>query len=590
MLSELNHWKKNWHLMEGFFTSNEIDAIRDKLEKIRVDHVVYCSFENRFAKCGGLAAVTTRILPYFDKLENIKKVILITPFYPLISDIQKLEKTGITFDVSFNNSPTRVELLKYCDNESRKTGGRTIEEFYIYAPGFFNANNRFKDPYIYFERLPGESQIDFLKKNESAQRYNALFFAKAVPAAAKAVGLTENIVFHLQEWQTTLVSLTAKIAMIEGNLKSCASVQTMHNTFDSYVPPEELRLILDENYFNRYLYFARNQFHTALQLGLQLVDGPISVVSDHYAVEITSDIIQTGYFASHLQGIFRYNGVYGINNGMFEPFPPDYEPGKTHSLIEVKQIKEEKRKNLLSVLDNCSPDGKFGELTFEGKSIKSLPPDIPIYMMNGRLDPVQKGFDILLRAVEKFKEDEIKVILTPMPVEQSDLDFFRDIAGRCRGNLVVFPTRISKEQFDVMKMGSTYGVMPSIYEPFGAAIEYMVNGTVTIGRETGGLKNQVTHGVDGFLYRESVESYKLDNIKDFMENFTCVEKRGSNLWVKGMVEQLYNIMKHGTWLFRENPGVYYTMVLKGFEKALKFRWELSAQKYMEMFENVCVFS
>jgi len=36
-------------------------------------------------------------------------------------------------------------------------------------------------------------------------------------------------------------------------------------------------------------------------------------------------------------------------------------------------------------------------------------------------------------------------------------------------------------------IGATFGVMPSIYEPFGSAVEYMANGTVNIGRATGDL-------------------------------------------------------------------------------------------------------
>jgi glycogen synthase len=95
----------------------------------------------------------------------------------------------------------------------------------------------------------------------------------------------------------------------------------------------------------------------------------------------------------------------------------------------------------------------------------------------------------LLRAVEKFQEDEIKVILAPKPVRDSGLDYFYEASCKCRGNITVFPIHLEKG-FQELQMGSTFGLMPSIYEPFGSAIEYLVNGTPAIFHDTGGLKSQ----------------------------------------------------------------------------------------------------
>jgi len=238
MTINLSKWKKDWSLMDTFFTYDEINTIKKKLQNLEIEYVVFCSFESRFARSGGLAAVTTRILPYLKKRKQVKKVILMTPYYPHIIEENQLIPGGIKpFEVIFNGKLVKVDLYKYISNGSSPNNVE-IEEFYLKAEGFFEANNKINDPYGYF-------QYNSLR-NDSAIRENALFFCKTVPYAVKAIGITENIVFHLQEWQTTLITLSAKKAMIDGTLLSCGTVQTMHNPFDSWIPRGMLKKMLGE--------------------------------------------------------------------------------------------------------------------------------------------------------------------------------------------------------------------------------------------------------------------------------------------------------------------------------------------------------
>ena len=65
-----------------------------------------------------------------------------------------------------------------------------------------------------------------------------------------------------------------------------------------------------------------------------------------------------------------------------------------------------------------------------------------------------------------------------------------------------------------LQSGSTFGVMPSIYEPFGSAIEFLTRGTPVVARKTGGLVNQVTNGTNKLMYRESRTNYNKENIDD----------------------------------------------------------------------------
>jgi glycogen synthase len=573
MTLNLKKWKRNWTLMSVFFNGDEIAFITEKLKNLKIKNVVFCSFENRFAKSGGLAAVTTNILPYLKEINNIPVVILMTPFYPAIIDRAKLVSTGKVFNVPFNQKIIQAEILEYTLNYDKPIKG-SLKEYYIKADGFFQARNKLRDPYIYHEN---EAQ------NNITLSYNAIFFCKAVPFALKALGIRKDIIFHLHEWQTSLIALTAKEAMLNGTLESCGTVQTMHNSYDSSIPRELLTTLVDKSRSQKITRLSGER-PSVYQIGLQLVDAPITTVSEHFSIELTSDIIQTEYFAPHLQDILSTSNIYGINNGMFVDFSPKFPKKENHTIEEIRNIKMRNRKALLRVLSGYKPAERFGDLTYRRRTISKLPDNIPIVVMSGRLDPVQKGYYVLLRAIENFAEDEIKVIFTPIPMKRSDLDYFYEIACKCRGNVTVFPLRMEKGYHE-LQTGATFGVMPSIYEPFGAAVEYMANGTVNIGRATGGLVDQIDQNC-GFLYKEEAVFYTVENIRAFVGAGDNIQIRKTNPWAQSMADNLYEVLRKATDIYQNHPEKYYQMILNGFKKVRKFNWETSAEKYHQVYEMV----
>ncbi len=569
MLANLNSWKKNWSLMRTFFTGEEIADVARRLKELTINTVVFCSFESRFARSGGLAAVTTNILPYLKEINKIPSVILITPFYSKVMDETRLQSTSLSFSTTFNKKNIDVEIFEYTWNYEHPVKG-TLKEYYLRADGFFEVHNKLNDPYMY-DSLDGEH-------NAAIQSDNSLFFCKAVPLALNALGIKKDIVFHLNEWQTALISLTAKEAMLNGTLQSCGTVQTMHNSYDSGIPWNALSNLLNGS---RRKKIAVSVDLSAYQIGLQLVDAPVTTVSEHFSDELTSDILQTGHYAPHLQNIMKADGISGVNNGMFINLSPEFPKAEKHTPDEIRKIKLTVRKALLRILRTYRPPERFGELTYKGKTISRLPDNIPILVMSGRLDPVQKGYDILLRAVEKFSEDEIKVVVTPMAVNPADLDYFYEIACKCRGNITVFPVRLEKGYHE-LQTGATFGIMPSIYEPFGAAVEYMASGTVNIGRATGGLVDQIDNSC-GFLYKEAAIFYTGENIRDFVNSSRIIQSRKINPWVQSMADSLYEVIKKAADVYQNHPDEYYQMILNGFKKVRQFSWETSAKKYYEIY-------
>lgn len=576
---QLDSWRRDWRLMSVFFDGSEISAITERLRNLRISNLVFCSFESRFARSGGLASVTMNILPYLKEVNNIPTVILMTPYYPNIMEGRKqettaLRSTGKKFSVPFMNRNVPAELYEYTFQYKRPAKG-SIREYYLRAEGFFETSRSVKDPYLYYEDNADENNVRLTS--------NALFFCRAVPYALRALDMTEDIVFHLHEWQTALVSLTAKEAMMNGTLTSCGTVQTMHNSYDASLSWEYLSRILDRERRAKIAGFPGYGI-SAYQVGLQLVDGPVTTVSEHFATELTEDPVQTEHYAPHLQNILRTNRVFGVNNGMFTDFSPEFPRQELHTIDEVRAIKKKNRAALLGILSRYRPKERFGELTYRRKTIVKLPDHVPIVVMSGRLDPTQKGFFVLLRAAERFAEDEIKVILTPMPVRSSDLDYFYEVACKCRGNVTVFSERMVKG-FHELQTGSTFGIMPSIYEPFGAAVEYMTSGTVNIGRATGGLVDQIDREC-GFLFKEEAVFHTPENITDFIRSTEIMQMKKLNVWAQSMSDNLYEVLRRATDIYQRRPEVYYQMIINGFSQAKQFSWTSSATKYYQVYDKI----
>src|SRR5262249_22447408 len=120
--------------------------------------------------------------------------------------------------------------------------------------------------------------------------------------------------------------------------------------------------------------------------------------------------------------------------------------------------------------------------------------EAPWFVMAGRDDPRQKGYDVLARAAEMFleKRGQARFLFFPVPGDEGrpGLAFLRKLADRFAHSVLVFPF-LFREGFLGALRGAAYGVMPSLYEPFGMANEFYLNGTVGIGRATGGIIQQI---------------------------------------------------------------------------------------------------
>ncbi|MDO5577438.1 MAG: glycogen/starch synthase, partial [Fibrobacter sp.] len=473
-----------WVLMRrsfhDLFNQDEIDFINKAESSFDIDKrtIAYLSFENRFASLGGLAAVS-RFLPV--KLNDSgESVIFITPLHSNRDTKDALEK-GILEkcfgDLVFSLCNTKLTVSCYSDTES------AIPSYFLQINGRFFAG---ENPYEYDD--PDQLLLD------------SLSFCAAIPYVLKKLGYTSNLILHANDWETASIAISSKLAIVNKVLKQARTILTLHNSFDRGISAAQ-----------KLIFFGGElPGDTILQCSIPFLNGPLTTVSSYFAHELRHDPLQIGIFTDHLQGEFSRNPPIGIENGLFGnykvPFTKeimdDAKAGKFDSLIKEKN---DRKIECLSRLDLHNDKRVVGKIVLDK-------PDTPVFFMSGRLDIMQKGFDVIFYAFKKLPPGSAKLIFCPSS-GNNDIKFFKQIAQDCNGDIVICPFRVPETDYKMFLKGASYLIMPSFYEPFGAATEGYIHGTPVLARGTGGLWTQV----NSIIQNNIPEYYKLLKIKS--ENY-----------------------------------------------------------------------
>jgi glycogen synthase len=175
---------------------------------------------------------------------------------------------------------------------------------------------------------------------------------------------------------------------------------------------------------------------------------------------------------------------------------------------------------------------------------------------------------------------------------------------------------IFREGYLAALEGAAFGVMASLYEPFGGANEFYLHGTLGIARATGGLIEQIVplraaacyssavheravrwHGYSscptGLLYRETdaagtVAAWHALNRGGYDEsgqlpNMNRVEFRARNPLFVAMANELQLAIAEGVHLWRTSPDDYAQMLFAGIDHIHRtFSWRRAAQEYVRV--------
>lgn len=448
--------------------------------------IVITSWENQFAVAGGVRAVTQE---YAKHLISVgRKALVVTPLHTGLGRLPGEMANISTFDFEFERVTRHVNLFQAEWDQ--------VRWIYVSCDSFFTAEGGRdqSNPYLY----EYDAQEEARGNGSPRLVRDCLFFAAVMPGVLAALDLTTNLVLHLQDWETSAVALTIKDAVERKEISGAVSALALHNPYDARMNPPGLETDGWELISKRDI---PNEVPTFLGRLLPLIDAPPTTVSREFAVDLTSDPLQTQHLADHLQTHFKRRGITGVDNGPFGSFTPPF----TDSAIGNAQadmpdaILEEKqrlRHTMVEAVCDYRPEERWGDIDFD-----SLAPDkstAPVFMCVGRLDQGQKGYDVLARAIEFLLSENFDgyFILTPIVgnAPQPYVDDLEELAGRknSKGRVVVYPIRMERGYAEI-QAGSSFSLWPSMYEPFGGVSEFLLKGTPIIARSTGGLRQQIVN-------------------------------------------------------------------------------------------------
>ena len=540
-------------------------------------NVAFVSYETPYAPCGGIASVMGR-LPAQVQAASGSPTVVITPFHHRIEKTASLKRTHeATVGVPFEGRTVSVNVFRYDDKVT----------WYFLLPE--------DEQFFAGTRHPYDVPAGTLLRD-------ALFFGAAVPKVLHVIGPGKRWNLMLQDWEAATVALA-----LADQPGTHHSFLTLHNSYDTGVRIDDLSRVG----INPYACPGQS----LLQRAIPLCESPVLTVSDQFALDLTNDTLQTQVLAAHLQALLR-GRVAGIDNGPFVDLAVNVdvlgEEGRRR--IEPLQAwKAEHRTAFLKALDLFrSTDEKpvWGEATKFGRD------NAPWFVMAGRDDPRQKGYDVAAAAAAQFLDrgGNGRFLFFPIPGDEGrdGLQFLRRLAEQLPEHVLAFPF-IFREGFLSALRGATFGVMPSLYEPFGMANEFYLNGTVGIGRATGGIIQQIVplraagcfggstqsraiywHAPSvqptGLLFHEAddLPSETLDwsgiNAGKYATGDLHpdrVEERNRYPLFQSLVRELRVALEDAAVIARERPHLYFRMLAAGISHIQQsFSWDRAANEYV----------
>jgi hypothetical protein len=329
-------------------------------------------------------------------------------------------------------------------------------------------------------------------------RRDALFFGAAVARALRELAPGGGWTLLMQDWQAAAAALALAGPNRPPGLRLFL---TLHNCYDSGpVTPEDLQAV---GIHSGDVPAAPTR-STVLGRAIPLLDKPLFTVSEQFARDFTEDIFQARVMADHLQDELRAPAVAGVNNGPFTSLAVPEKPGlaeaRQRNYEPLREWKSRRKAACTAALERFVPDEAqrpaWGRITRFVEMARSRA-ELPWFVLAGRDDPRQKGYDVAAEAIRLFlakpgNEARAQFLFFPIPGDEGreGLLFLRGLAQVFPANILVLPF-IFQEGYLAALQGAAFGVMPSFYEPFGMANEFYLNGAVGIGRATGGLLQQI---------------------------------------------------------------------------------------------------
>jgi glycogen synthase len=553
--------------------------------------LAFVTYETPYAPCGGIAAVMKR-LPGCVRAASGLPTVVLTPYHHRIKKTTSLNLDPVgSVTIPFDSSEIAVNIYR---REGRLS-------WYFLRP----EDERF------FAGVRHPFDVGQTQEQIAANLLrDSLLFGAAVARSLPVIDPEAHWTLMMQDWEAATTTLAL------ANQRSAHRLfLTLHNSYDSGAARDDqlLRVGINPSHCPGP---PGSREATVLERALLLTEQPVFTVSEQFALDLTEDTFQAEVMAPHLRETLTPRLV-GVNNGLFADLAISDDvvvEAARGNLAPLRDWKAAKKDQALRALREIVPSE---DQPVWGNLSKFKIDNAPWFVLAGRDDPRQKGYDVSASAIAKFLEQsgDARFLFFPIPGDEglAGLNFLEKLAQKFPESVLVLPF-LFKEGFFAALQGAAYGIMPSLYEPFGMANEFYLNGTVGIGRATGGILQQIVplraassfsravrvraarwHTTSaqptGILYRErdglesAVRDWRGINAAAYDKQGGYpdrVEQREHDFALfRSMANELRIGIVDAVRLYQEKPELYYQMLTEGIDYIQRsFSWERAAQEYV----------
>lgn len=554
--------------------------------------IAFITYETPFAPGGGIAAVMAHLPVALQSVSRIPTYI-ISPFHINIPKTITSEPEMVnmaTIKVPFDQQTYDVDIL-HLDQDIEWIFLKPLQKPPT-GPVFFAGQ---RHPYNVAQV---SNQIGSILLRDS------LFFGKAVALALPVISPESHWTLLLQDWEASATCLALNRSHIRETFYS--PYLTLHNSYDSGIQIKDF-IKIGANPDN----FPGD---TVLQCSLPIVNNPVFTVSEQFALDLSTEILQSEIMIPHLVSDLSPR-LLGVNNGIFTDLTvPDkvLSAAQRENYTPIRNWKIRNREFAFQALDGITPSD---ETPIWGDLERFARDDSPWFVMAGRDDSRQKGYELACDAIAQFlsMDWQARFLFFPIPGDEglAGIQFIQKLANRFPESVLGFPFLMREGYFTVMQ-GANFGIMPSYYEPFGMANEFYLKGVACIGRATGGIIQQIipyrdvpsftpsvrkrvdrwhnsTTPPTGLLFRErdeipsALDDWKAINAAEYQfsgGNSDRLEQRKELAIFQSMVNELRSCLEDGTNLYLTQPNMYYKMLSDGITYITSnFSWINTARSY-----------
>lgn len=311
---------------------------------------------------------------------------------------------------------------------------------------------------------------------------------------------------HCNDWMTALIPAMAK----RRGIKSLFTVHNIHTRQVSLAQAEETGIDAAEFWMN--LYFTQNPngyYHARSNVPVDLLTSGIfashfiNTVSPRFLWEIVEGWHPVVPWSVRAEIRNKYHA--GCATGILNAPDASYDPQTDDALVQNfshKDFSEGKRAN---------------KEAFQRELGLFVNADAPLFFWPSRLDPVQKGpqlvTDILYQVISDYWDWPMQIaVVANGPHEIFFRDMIRDYNLWGRVAIVNFDERLSRLGY----AGSDFMLMPSLFEPCGLPqMTAPLYGSLPVVHSTGGLYDTIrpmdVEGVSGNGFR--FDDYNPDGLR-----------------------------------------------------------------------------